>query len=145
MKKVEAQKPSLHLTIQLRRLAEGNRRILFPGFVEGRMLEELFSHAGVYVQPSEVEGLSIALLEAMSYGLCCLVSDIPENLEALGGCGVSFESKSVDDLTRCLENLLAVDASRGDLSDRARARVRDEYSWDLIADRFESLYSAIHC
>ena len=128
---------------ELSRLAAGDSRILFPGFVEGRPLEELFSNSAVYVQPSEVEGLSIALLEAMSYGSCCLVSDIPENLEALGDCGVSFRNKDVDDLSRKLEALLAVGGADNPFAIRARERVRTEYSWDMVADRFEELYSSL--
>ena len=65
-------------------------------------MEELFSNAAMYVQPSEIEGLSIALLEAMSYGLPCLVSDIPENREAIGDCGLTFKSGDVIDLNEKL-------------------------------------------
>ena len=127
----------------LRELAGDDPRILFPGFVEGRPLEELFSNAAVYVQPSDVEGLSIALLEAMSYGLCCLVSDIPENLEALGGCGARFRNGDIDDLARQLGPLLTGPSASGALGEQARERVRKHYSWDLVTDRFEDLYRGL--
>ena len=78
---------------ELRRLADGDPRIIFPGFVQGRLLKELFSNAHFYVHPSELEGLSIALLEAMGYGNACLVSDIPENEEALGDTGFYFKAQ----------------------------------------------------
>lgn len=65
---------------ELNRLAKGNEKIIFPGFATGKLLNELFSNCYLYVQPSEIEGLPIALLEAMSYGNCCLASDIEENI-----------------------------------------------------------------
>ncbi|SDP71028.1 glycosyltransferase family 4 protein [Desulforhopalus singaporensis] len=128
---------------QMVELAGDDSRILFPGFVGGRLLEELFSHAAVYVQPSEIEGLSIALLEAMSYGNCCLVSDIPENKEAIDGAGFTFKNKSVDDLHTQLEQLLASSDRRQSIADQARERVRCHYNWDKITDDFEVLYRGV--
>lgn len=126
---------------QLKALAGDDPRILFPGFVTGRPLEELFSNAAVYVQPSEIEGLSIALLEAMSYGNCCLVSNIPENIEAIGDAGFTFENKNVADLTDKLEMLLASEKMRRSVSEKARTRVGEEYCWERITGEFEDMYS----
>ncbi len=68
-----------------RRLRErAHAEVRFLGFVHGPLLETLFANASVMVLPSTMEGLSIALLEAMAHGRCCLVSDIPPNLEAAG-------------------------------------------------------------
>lgn len=125
---------------QLKLLAGDDPRILFPGFVEGRALQELFSNAAVYVQPSEIEGLSIALLEAMSYGNCCLVSDIPENREAIGEAGFTFENKSVTDLQKRLTELLDSPALRDSVAAKARERVEIGYNWDKIALEFEDTY-----
>ena len=72
---------------RLATLAEGDPRIVFTGFLTGKPLAELFSNAYLFCLPSTLEGLPIALLEAMNYGNCCLVSDIPENLEAIGNAG----------------------------------------------------------
>jgi len=126
---------------ELLALAEGDPRIIFPGFVEGRLLDELFSNALVYVQPSEIEGLSIALLEAMSYGLCCLVSDIPENIEAIGEYGVTFRNGDIDDLAGKLDYLLATDGVAAQFAEKAVTRVRNDYSWDRITDKFEQYYT----
>lgn len=125
---------------QLKSLAGDDPRIIFPGFVEGRALQELFSNAAVYVQPSEIEGLSIALLEAMSYGNCCLVSDIPENKEAIGGAGFTFANKSVNDLQMKLSELLDSPDLRNSVAAQARARVETGYNWDNIASEFEDMY-----
>lgn len=125
------------------RKAAGDSRIHFLGHVEGRLLEELFSHAYLYVQPSTIEGLSIALLEAMSYGNCCLCSDIPENLEAIGECGYSFASEDTNDLAERLAFLLAHPGQVERVKQQAQDRVREKYSWDLVTDKIEDLYRRV--
>lgn len=132
-----------HYKNQLLTQADNDARILFPGFVEGRLLEELFSNAAIYVQPSEVEGLSIALLEAMSYGLPCLVSDIPENKEAIADCGVTFRSRNVDDLTTQLSTMLTYRDHFNKLAEKGIHRVKTHYSWDAIAQEFNDYYQEI--
>ena len=64
--------------VELKELAKDDDRIIFTGFVQGQMLDELYSNAYIYTLPSDLEGMPLSLLEAMSYGNCCLVSDIPE-------------------------------------------------------------------
>jgi glycosyltransferase involved in cell wall biosynthesis len=128
---------------QLYVLAGGETRILFPGFVEGRLIEELFSHCYVYVQPSEVEGLSLSILEAMSYGNCCLVSDIPENLEAIGDAGFRFRSADVDDLADRLQWLIEHSEQVASVNAEAKERVRRHYSWQSISEQIEKLYLSI--
>ena len=68
---------------ELKDLAKGDDRIFFTGFVQGAMLDELYSNAYIYTLPSDLEGMPLSLLEAMSYGNCCLVSDIPECAEVV--------------------------------------------------------------
>jgi glycosyltransferase involved in cell wall biosynthesis len=125
---------------ELYKLAANNPRIIFTGFVTGKVLHELFSNCRLFVLPSEIEGLSISLLEAMNYGNCCLVSDIPENIEAINGFGYSFRNKDVSDLARKLNQLLnsheMVQKFKSDASDY----VRHYMAWDRIADEFESFY-----
>jgi glycosyltransferase involved in cell wall biosynthesis len=106
-------------------------------------LQELFSNAAIYVQPSEIEGLSIALLEAMSYGNCCLVSDIPENMEAIGKAGFTFQNMSAVELRKELTRLLASETLRSSVGDAARARVKECYNWDRIADEFEDMHRSL--
>jgi len=124
-------------------LAGGDSRILFPGFVEGRLIEELFSHCYMYVQPSEVEGLSLSILEAMSYGHCCLVSDIPENLEAIGDAGFHFMNRNIDDLTDRLCCLLEHSEDVASVNIGAKERIRQHYSWQSISEQIEKLYLSI--
>jgi glycosyltransferase involved in cell wall biosynthesis len=124
-------------------LAGGDPRILFPGFVEGRLIDELFSHCYVYVQPSEVEGLSLSILEAMSYGNCCLVSGIPENLEAIGDAGFYFTNRDVDDLTDRLRWLLEHRERVEAVNVGAKERIGQHYSWQSISEQMEKLYLSV--
>lgn len=128
---------------RLRKAAGDDPRILFPGFVTGAPLRELFSHAYLFCLPSTLEGLPIALLEAMSYGNCCVASDIPENLEALEHHGYTFEDRSAEDLRRVLNDLIRHPEKVEEKKPSAREHVLGKYSWDTIADRMEELYVSL--
>ena len=96
---------------ELKQKAQG-KNIIFTDFVQGRVLEELYSNAYVYVLPSDLEGMPISLLEAMSYGNCCLTSDIPECTEVCGDKAVCFEKGNTASLKKQLELLLKNSATR---------------------------------
>ena len=89
---------------ELKELAKGDDRILFTGFVQGAMLEELYSNAYIYTLPSDLEGMPLSLLEAMSYGNCCLVSDIPECAEVVEDKALIFKKSDVEDLREKLQD-----------------------------------------
>lgn len=126
---------------QIRRLAESDPRIVFTGNQTGEALKQLFSHAYIFVQPSESEGLSIALLEAMAYEQAVLVSDIPENLEALPGSDYVFKSKSIRDLRIKLEAVLATPESVNRNRRINREHVLKHYNWQDITDGIEAVYN----
>ena len=88
-----------------------------------------------------MEGLSIALLEAMSYGRCCLVSDIPENLEPMNGTGCSFKVNNDQDLFIKLNWLLENPRYVHSVEVKAMEHVRKEYSWDSVTDKIEDFYN----
>ena len=83
---------------QIQEMAAKDKRVIMTGFVQGDELVELFSNAYMYVLPSDVEGMPISLLEAMSYGRRCLTSNIPENKEAAREYAVYFEKCNVEDV-----------------------------------------------
>ncbi len=118
-------------------------RIRFLGYVFGDVLEELWSNAYLVVQPSTLEGLSISLLEALSYGKCVLTSDIPENLEVVGDSAPSFRSRDVEDLRAKLKLLI----ESPDLVRHYEALSRDlvirNYSWDRIVESLERVYDNV--
>ncbi len=130
---------------ELKEMSLANENIIFTGRQTGDTLKELFSNTYLFVQPSESEGLSIALLEAMSYGQSVLASDIPENKEAARSTGFYFENKNVASLKNELDKLLTnqqlVISKRG----QGLARVKLHYNWDAIVCETEKLYEkAIH-
>lgn len=125
-------------------LAAENPNILFLGEQHGKTLNALFSHAMVFVQPSEDEGLSLALLEAMAHGICPLVSDIPANLEAIGSdAGESFAVRDITGLRDRLAFLMNSPETLAEIGERSKERIEDEYSWDAIARRTAEVYQDV--
>lgn len=112
----------------------------FLGFVQGDLLAELYTSADVVALPSTLEGLSISLLEGMSYARCCLASDIPPNREAGGQAAAYFPSGDAAALSAALERLLQAPETRARLGMAAQLRVIEHYSWDRAADLTAELY-----
>ena len=116
--------------------------IVLPGFVTGRSLEQLYSCAGAFVLPSSHEGLPIALLEALSYGLPVLASDIPANLEVGLDAGSYFPVGNVDALASALRKLSL--APQEEAGRHARVRlVREKYDWDRVAEQTMEVYRSV--
>ena len=115
----------------------------FLGYVHGPVLDELFSNAELMVLPSTLEGLSITLLEGMSYQRCCLVSDIPPNVEAAGGNAVLFSCGDAGDLTRALTETLSDAALRARLGAAGQVHAIEHYSWDRVAGMTADLYGEV--
>lgn len=128
---------------QLQDLAKGTSNIIFTGFIQGDVLDELFTNAYCYVLPSDVEGLPISLIEAMAYSQCCLVSDIPENLEVIGSNGVSFEKGNVSSLQSQLEYLINNEAIVDEYKREAETYIRERYNWDKVALETKQVYTSL--
>lgn len=124
---------------ELHDLAGDNKNIIFTGNQTDKVLKELFSNAAIFVQPSESEGLSFALIEAMSYARPCLVSDIDSNREALGDTGIFFKDKDANDLKDKLEGMLA-NPNLDKIGALELERVKDKYDAVKNADKVLSLY-----
>ena len=125
---------------ELKELAKGDERILFTGFVQGQALEELYSNAYVYTLPSDLEGMPLSLLEAMSYGNCCLVSDIAECAEVVEDKALIFEKSNVDDLREKLQKACdEVDMVEG-MKRQALDFICSKYNWDEVVERTLDLY-----
>ncbi|MBU1131830.1 glycosyltransferase family 4 protein [Patescibacteria group bacterium] len=128
---------------ELKEKAKHNPNIIFTGNVSGgsRLWRELFSNAYLFVHPSESEGLPIVVLEAMSFGLPVLASDIPENMEVLsGGYGFSFENKKVKDLKEKMEIILRRPVLSQRAGRAAQLHVRRFYDWKGIVKSVEKIY-----
>jgi len=122
----------------LRRHESG--QIRFLPWVSGKDLEELLSNAALFVLPSDLEGLSLALLDAMASGVCVLTSDIPENREVVEGAGFTFRRGDRADLERMLELLLNSPDLRRQAASRGRERIQGQYLWPEIARSIERAY-----
>ncbi len=125
---------------ELKEMARGDERIIFTGFQQGRVLEELYSNSYIYCLPSDLEGMPLSLLEAMSYGNCCVVSDIAECAEVVEDKAVVFEKGSVDGLRWVLEELLDKPEIVEQYKAGAADFICDKYNWDDVVDRTLELY-----
>lgn len=128
---------------QLKKLANDNENIVFTGFVEGVTLQELYSNSYVYVLPSDIEGMPLSLLEAMSYGNCCIVSDIDECVEVIEDKAMTFKKNNANSLLEklkyCIENADMVKKYKSGSSDY----ILSKYSWDKTANQVMSIYEKV--
>lgn len=127
---------------KLHKMAADDDRIIFTDFVQGRVLEELYSNAYIYVLPSELEGMPLSLLEAMSYGNCCLTSDIAECVDVVGNNAVSFKKNDIEDLTDKLKGL----CDRSDMVEALKTKAADyicnRYNWNDVARETIKIYQS---
>jgi glycosyltransferase involved in cell wall biosynthesis len=125
---------------ELKQLAATDERILFTGFVQGELLDELYSNAYLYILPSEVEGMPLSLLEAMSYGNCCLVSDIEECTSVIENKGFSFRKGDAVDLTDKLQMVCDHQELVEQIKEETADFVCQKYNWDDVVERTLALY-----
>lgn len=136
---------SLEYMEQIRQMAAMDPRIVMTNFVQGRVLEELYSNAYLFVLPSDIEGMALSLLEAMSYGNCCLVSDIPENLEVVEGYAESFKRSDVSDLRYKLKELIEHPERVKEYQNQSAEFILGKYSWDFVVEETRKLYENTNC
>ena len=129
---------------QLQELSADDPRIRFVGFVQGQLLEELYSNAYTYVLPSDLEGMPLSLLEAMSYGNCCLTSDIPECTQVIGDMGVTFRKSDTDDLRDKLQLLCDDHQQVRRCQQGASDYICQRFSWDEVTRQTLALYNGEH-
>ncbi len=124
---------------ELKARAAANPFVVMTGYVTGEPLNQLYTHAGLFVLPSYHEGLPIVLLEAMSYGLSVLVSDIPANKEIGLPQERYFKCGDVNDLK---EKMIALTERTSTLEEREefRRQIETKYNWDYIADQTITVY-----
>ncbi len=127
-------------TKELRELTAGNKNVIFTGFVAGRLREELYSNAYVYVLPSDLEGMPLSLLEAMSYGNCCVVSDIEECAEVVEDKAVVFRQSDVSDLQKKMQGICNEPSTVQKYKNDAAEFICKKYEWDDVAKKTIKLY-----
>lgn len=125
---------------ELKVMAKSDTRIIFTGFIQGKELDELYSNAYVYTLPSDLEGMPLSLLEAMSYGNCCLVSDIDECASVVEDKAVLFRKSNVSDLQKKLQNVCDDEEMVQNFKDEAADFICSKYSWNDVVERTLELY-----
>ncbi len=125
---------------RIHRMAAEDERILMTDFVQGQVLEELYANAYAFVLPSDVEGMALTLLEAMSYGDCCLVSDIRENTEVVEDMALTFKKGDVRDLRRQLVWMLAHPEEVRRMGEASVDYICGKYDWDDVTRRTIAVY-----
>lgn len=115
----------------------GEKGVVLTGFIKGKKLHSLLTNAKCFVLPSSHEGLPIALLEAMSYGINTIVSDIPANKEI----GLSdehyFHCGDVDELSQKLQDVILNSTTHIEYD-------MSKYDWDGIAEEVVKIYESLH-
>jgi glycosyltransferase involved in cell wall biosynthesis len=125
---------------ELKAMGKGDDRIIFTGFIQGQLLEELYSNAYIYTLPSDLEGMPLSLLEAMSYANCCVTSDIAECAEVVEDKAVTFKKSNVEELKNQLQRLCDDEAVVKKYKEDAADFICGKYSWDDVVERTMRLY-----
>ncbi len=129
----------------VRRLAAGDERVMLLGSRHGAEKAWLLRNAAVFVQPSTIEGLPIALLEALACDRFTIVSDIPENVEAVTlkedlPHGLVFRTGDVEDLTQKLDQVLLPGSRVVSETPPVGHLARERYDWERLAELTEAVY-----
>ncbi len=123
----------------LRRVASADPRIVLTGYITGEALHQVYGHARLFVLPSYHEGLPIALLEALSYGLSVLVSDIPANREVELPANRYFRCGDGRDLKTKMRQLVEKELSESE-REQLRKRLQEQFDWQIIAEKTVAVY-----
>lgn len=134
---------STEYTEEIKSLCEGDDSIILTDFVQGEILDELYSNAYVYCIPSDLEGMPLSLMEAMSYGNCCLVSDIKEHLEMVDDKAVAFKKSNVNDLKLKLQELLNDEETVNKYKKESSDYILNKYNWENVVTETLKLYMEI--
>ena len=128
---------------EIKEMARNDERIIFTGFVQGQILQELYSNAYIYILPSDLEGMPLSLLEAMSYGNCCIVSSISECTDVVEDKAVTFQKGSINELREKLQYLCDNEDVVKKYKDGATDFICEKYNWDDVTDMTLQLYEKL--
>ena len=132
---------------QLREMAKGDERIRFIGSIADQRKVSVLAHAYMFVLPSDIEGLPIALLEAASYGVCPVITSIPIAMEVLGerdlARGFVFDPQSTNELVTIFETAMATPELVTALGEVAQTNVLSKYNWDSISHMTSNVYNQL--
>ena len=127
----------------LKKMAENNSNIIFTGFISGDTLAEIYSNAYLVTLPSDIEGMSLSLLEALAYGNAVLCSDILENTSVTEDKAMHFAKSNVEDLANKLQTLCSNEEIVSKLKNGVDDFVLNKYSWNDVAIDTYNLYKKV--
>lgn len=128
----------------LRKMAHGDPRIVFTGFVFGRGYHQISSNAFLFVLPAEVGGTHPVLLEAMAFGNCVLVNDTEANCEVVGDAGLTYKgAKGPAELREKLSWLFSHPEDVKMYGAKARHRIREKYSWETVTEDYDRFFHSL--
>ena len=131
---------------KIKKMVQKDTRIIMTGFVQGEELEELYSNCFLYCLPSDVEGMPLSLLEAMSYGCKCLVSDIEENTQVTQEFAITFEKGNIQDLKQKLENIIKTINNKETIEnnnldkEKISNYICRKYNWNDVIEKLLGIY-----
>lgn len=131
---------------KIKKMVQKDTRIIMTGFVQGEELEELYSNCFLYCLPSDVEGMPLSLLEAMSYGCKCLVSDIEENTQVTQEFAITFEKGNIEDLKQKLENITKTINNKETIEnnnldkEKISNYICRKYNWNDVIEKLLGIY-----
>ena len=127
----------------LKQMAADNPNIIFTGFISGDLLKEIYSNAYIVVVPSDIEGMSLSLLEALAYGNAVLCSDIPENTLVTEDKAIHFKKSDVADLQNKLQNMCDDNLCVENLKHGVDDFILEKYNWNDVAVATRNLYEKV--
>ena len=128
---------------QLHKNTDGNPNIIYTGFINGEPKNQLYANAYIYVLPSNLEGMPLTLLEAMSFGNCCVVSSIKECTEVIDDKAIVFKQGDVEDLRKKIQELCDNPKKVQKLKAKSADFICQKYSWDFVTKQTICLYSKV--
>ena len=127
----------------LKQMASGNPNIIFTGFISGDLLKEIYSNAYIVAVPSDIEGMSLSLLEALAYGNAVLCSDIPENTLVTEDKAIHFKKSNVVDLQNKLQNMCDDSLCVENIKRGVDEFILEKYNWNDVAVATHNLYKKV--
>ena len=127
----------------IKQMAGDNPNIIFTGFISGDILKEIYSNAYIVAVPSDIEGMSISLLEALAYENAVLCSDIPENTLVTEDKAINFKKSDVADLQNKLQNICDDNLCVENLKHGVDDFILEKYNWNDVAVATHNLYKKV--
>ncbi len=128
---------------ELEEIAGDDHRVKFHGWVSEEELKDLYEKSKIFVFPSTMENFPTVLLEAMSAGMAIITSNVSGCPELIGDSGFKLKPDEISELRKNLRKLIFSDELIKKMSKNSRNRVKDKYQWNVVVEKYTSLYAKI--